>query len=87
MFRNDVLKVGVGIAHFSSTHGNIIHVIGGIYCRVSQWLETGLGLVTGFINNLQVVTIINYYTIAASHNLQLRHTNLFSLSALVFTNL
>jgi hypothetical protein len=45
------------------------------------------GLVIGFINNLQVVTTINYYTIAALHNIQSLHTNLLSLSALVFTGL
>jgi hypothetical protein len=45
----------------------------------------GLRLVTGFINNPQVVTTNNYNTIAALHNLQFLHTNLFSLSALVLT--
>jgi hypothetical protein len=69
------------------------------------------GLVIGFINHIQVVTTINYYTIAAlqitvqgqdfmahplhthahahayAHNLQSLHTNLFSLSTLVFTDL
>jgi hypothetical protein len=57
------------------------------YCHVSQSLKTGFGFVIGFINNLQVITTINYYTIAALHNLQSLHTNLFSLSALVFTDL
>jgi hypothetical protein len=47
----------------------------------------GFGLVIGFINNLQVITTINYYTIAALHDVQSLHTNLFSLSALVFTGL
>jgi hypothetical protein len=51
------------------------------------WLKTGFGLVIEFIKNLQVVTTINYYTIAALHNLPSVHTNLFSLSTLVFTNL
>jgi hypothetical protein len=37
--------------------------------------KTGLGLVIGFIDHLQVVTTINYYTIAALHNLQSLHTN------------
>jgi hypothetical protein len=44
-------------------------------------------LVIGFINNLQVVATINYYTIAALHNLQSLHTKLLSLSAQVFTDL
>jgi hypothetical protein len=52
-----------------------------------QWLKTGFGLVTGFINNLQVVTTIIYYTIAALHNLHSLHINLLSLSALVFMDL
>jgi hypothetical protein len=47
----------------------------------------GFGLVIGFINNLQVVTTDNYYSIADLHNLESLHTNLFSLSALVFTDL
>jgi hypothetical protein len=41
----------------------------------------------GFINNLQVVTTINYNTIAALHNVQSLNTNLFSLSELVFKDL
>jgi hypothetical protein len=57
------------------------------YCHVSQWLKTGFGLVIGFISHLQVVTTINYYTIAALHNLQSLHNILFSLSELVFTDL
>jgi hypothetical protein len=56
-------------------------------CHVSQWLTRGFGLVVRLINNLQVVTTINYYTIAALHNVHLLHTNLFNLSALVFTGL
>jgi hypothetical protein len=44
-------------------------------------------LIIGSINHLQVETTINYYTIAALHNLQSLHTNLFSLSALVFMDL
>jgi hypothetical protein len=43
------------------------------------------GLVTGFINHLQVVTTITYYTIARLHNLQALHTSLLTLSAVVFT--
>jgi hypothetical protein len=47
----------------------------------------GFGLVIGFINNLQVVTTLNYYVIAALRNLQSLNTNLFSLSALVLSDL
>jgi hypothetical protein len=50
-----------------------------VLSRVTQWLKTGFGLVIWFINNLQVVTTINYYTIAALHTVQSPHTNLFSL--------
>jgi hypothetical protein len=52
-----------------------------------QWLRRGFELVIGFIDNLQVVTTINYNTIADLHNLQSLHTNLFSLSPLVFMDL
>jgi hypothetical protein len=54
---------------------------------VSQWLRRGFGLAIGFTNNLQVVTTINYYSTAALHNVQSLHTNLFYLSAQVFTGL
>jgi hypothetical protein len=55
------------------------------YYQVYQWLKTGFWLVIGFINRLQVVTTINYYTIADLRNLQSLHTNLLSLFPLVFT--
>jgi hypothetical protein len=54
------------------------------YCSVFGRLETRFGLLIGFINNLQVVTTITYYTIAGLHNLQSLHTDLFSLSPLIF---
>jgi hypothetical protein len=57
------------------------------YCHVYGLLKTGFGSVIGFISNLHVVTTINYYTIAALHNLQALNATLFSLSALVFTGL
>jgi hypothetical protein len=41
----------------------------------------------GFINNLQVVTTNNSYTITDLHNLQSLHTNPVSLLPLVFTDL
>jgi hypothetical protein len=60
--------------HFNST--NIVLLIF-ILSRV--WvIKDGFGLVIGFINHFQVITTINYYTIAALHNLQSLHTNLFS---------
>jgi hypothetical protein len=39
------------------------------------------------MNHLQVVITINYYTITTLYNLQPFRTNLFSLSALDFTDL
>jgi hypothetical protein len=54
-------------------------------CNMFGRLETGFELVIGFINNPQVVTTINYYTIVALHNVQSLHTNLLTLSALVFS--
>jgi hypothetical protein len=33
------------------------------YCHVSQWLETGFGLVIGFTGHLQVVATNNYNTV------------------------
>jgi hypothetical protein len=59
-----------------------------LYILSRVWgLKTGFGLVIGCINHLQVVTTINYYTIAHSQNLQSLHTNLLSLFPLVFTDL
>jgi hypothetical protein len=54
---------------------------------MSQWLRRGFQLVFECINNLQVVTTVNYYTIVVLHYVQSLHTNLFSLSAVVFTGL
>jgi hypothetical protein len=56
------------------------------YCNVFGRLETRFAFFIGFINNLQVVTTINYNTVAGLHNLQSLHTNLFSLSPLIFTD-
>jgi hypothetical protein len=50
-------------------------------------LRCGFGSVIGFTGYLQGVTTINYYTIAALHNVQSLHTKIFSLSALFFTGL
>jgi hypothetical protein len=52
-----------------------------------SWPKLGFGLVIGFINHLQVITTINYYTITALLNVESLHINLFSLSALVLTDL
>jgi hypothetical protein len=48
---------------------------------------TSFGLLIGFNNNLQVVTTINYNTVAGLHNLQTLHTIPFTLSSVVFTYL
>jgi hypothetical protein len=48
-------------------------------------LKTPFRLLIGFINHLQVVTTITYYTIARLHNLQSLRTNLLTLSAVIFT--
>jgi hypothetical protein len=42
-------------------------------------------MVIGVVNNLQVVTTNNLYTIADLHSLQSLHTNLLSLFKIVFT--
>jgi hypothetical protein len=47
----------------------------------------GFGLVIEFFNNPQVVTTINSYTDTDLHTLKSLHTNLLSLSAIVFTYL
>jgi hypothetical protein len=81
MFRTNDLSTGVGTR-------NIAYSINirrrRRYCNVFKRLETGFRLVIGFINNLQVVTTSSYNTLADLHNLQLLHTELFSLSPLVF---
>jgi hypothetical protein len=48
-------------------------------------LKNPFRLLIGFINNLQVVSALTYYTIARLHNLESLLTNLLTLSALVFT--
>jgi hypothetical protein len=52
------------------------------YCNVFRSTGTPFGLVIGFMNNLQVLTTINYNTVT---HLQSLHSNLFTLSAAVFT--
>jgi hypothetical protein len=47
--------------------------------------ETGFGLVTVFINRLQLVITNNYNTVPDLHNLQSLHYNLLRLFPLVFT--
>jgi hypothetical protein len=54
---------------------------------VYKWLRRGFGLVIGFINNLEVVATINYYTITVLQNVQSLHTNLFRLTTLASTGL
>jgi hypothetical protein len=52
------------------------------YCHVYGWLKTAFGLVIGFINNLQVVTTVNYYNITDFHTFQstVAHALGFSVS-------
>jgi hypothetical protein len=57
------------------------------YGYVYQWLKRAFELVIGFINIVQVVTTINYYTTVALESLQSLHTNILNLSALVLTDL
>jgi hypothetical protein len=40
------------------------------YCHVTEWLQTGFGLVIGLNKHLQIVTTSNYSAIANSHILQ-----------------
>jgi hypothetical protein len=47
--------------------------------------ETQVWIGNWIFNNLQFVTINNYYTLADLHNLQSLHTNLLSLFPLAFT--
>jgi hypothetical protein len=52
-----------------------------IYCNVFGQLEMPFRLLIGFIDNLQVVTTLTHNTVT---HLQLLHTNLFSLSHIVW---
>jgi hypothetical protein len=61
---------------------NSLRTYNNVTC-IRDW--TGLGLVIGFINRLQVATTITYNTVSDLHNLQILHYNLLSLFPLVFT--
>jgi hypothetical protein len=63
-----------------------MHTGGGnaiVTCKTDY--RRGFGLANRFIGYSQVVTTINYYTIANLHNLQLLHIILLSVLPLVFT--
>jgi hypothetical protein len=64
------------------------HVVSEAFSILSHVLvtKTGFGLVIGFINNPQVVTTIESYTVTNLQTLKSLHTILFSLSAIVFTH-
>jgi hypothetical protein len=53
------------------------------YCHVYEWLKKGFGLVIVFNNHLQVVSTINYYTLADLHTFQstVAHALGFSFSS------
>jgi hypothetical protein len=74
---------------FMSYLGNLSNLYVILLRRLSRVLvtKTGFGLVIGFINNPQVVTTINSYTVTDLHNLKSLRSNLLSLSAIVFTYL
>jgi hypothetical protein len=55
------------------------------YCNMFRLPLMPFGLLIGFTNNLQVVTTINYDTVAGLHTLQTIHTNLFTISSVGFT--
>jgi hypothetical protein len=72
--------------HITAIYNNST-TLGTTYCHVFEWLKKGFWLVIGFIDHLQAVSTNNYNTTADLHNLQQLHTNLLSLSALVFMDL
>jgi hypothetical protein len=51
------------------SRNNIVY-LSTIYCHAYEWLNTGAGLLSGFIEHLQIVTARNYRTVANSHTLQ-----------------
>jgi hypothetical protein len=54
-----------------------------IYCHVYEWLQTGFGLVIGFVEHSQIYTTSKYNTIANSHTLHF--TTTWTKSTLHFT--
>jgi hypothetical protein len=63
------------------------YLVMSLHIVTCQWPKTGVGLAIGFTNNPQAATASNYHIIATIHNVQSLHTNLFSLSALIFMGL
>jgi hypothetical protein len=49
-----------------------------IHCHVTEWLETRFLLVTGFIGQLQVLSLCKHSVIANSHTLQFTRTGTIS---------
>jgi hypothetical protein len=92
----DTVNKYIAFRNESDAHGRIDNAVSGSRCVVSLAIhiifsrvlvtKTGFGLVIGFINNPQVVTTTNSYTVTNLHTLKSLHTNLFSLSAIVFTH-
>jgi hypothetical protein len=57
------------------------------YCNLFLSTEDAVQILSRLYNNLQVVTTINYNTLAGLHNFRTLHTYLFMLSSVVFTYL
>jgi hypothetical protein len=55
-----------------------------VYCHVYEWLQTGFGLVIGFINQSQVATTTKYNTLADSHITNHSTLNFLRVLSLVF---
>jgi hypothetical protein len=58
-----VIQLYDGILGIKDLLNTVCIYFSALYCHVYWWLQTGFGLIIGFINHLQVVNTNNYYTI------------------------
>jgi hypothetical protein len=67
VLRMMMIKIMISSSDYVMSNGRMINEK---FCNVYEWLQTGFGLVIGFIEYLHIITTSNYNANANSHNLQ-----------------